>query len=118
MASEVREPIQVYLTAEERERLERVAASLGVSRSEVLRRGVMALADDPDRGPVAALVDRGLATSPSVRDGSPPPSPPAFAPLEEILAGLDADRDEGSSPAGDGGSAPDGSSESGDSGAG
>lgn len=40
----VREPIQVYLTPAERSRLERLARELGVSRAEVLRRGLEALA--------------------------------------------------------------------------
>jgi hypothetical protein len=40
----VREPIQVYLTRGERATLDRVARELGVSRAEVLRRGVAALA--------------------------------------------------------------------------
>jgi dsRNA-specific ribonuclease len=40
----VREPIQVYLTEHERATLERLAGDLGVSRAEVLRRGIDALA--------------------------------------------------------------------------
>ena len=43
MPKTVREPIQVYLTDAERAELDRLAGSLGVSRSEVLRRGVSAL---------------------------------------------------------------------------
>ena len=39
----VREPIQVYLTEAERAGLDRLARELGVSRAEVLRRGVAAL---------------------------------------------------------------------------
>ncbi len=44
MPSSVREPIQVYLTRRERAALERLARQMGVSRSEVLRRGLSALA--------------------------------------------------------------------------
>lgn len=40
----VREPIQVYLTAPERRRLDLLAGELGVSRAEVLRRGLQQLA--------------------------------------------------------------------------
>ena len=43
-AGEVREPLQVYLTADERALLDRVAESHGISRAEVLRRGIRAFA--------------------------------------------------------------------------
>jgi Arc/MetJ-type ribon-helix-helix transcriptional regulator len=56
MAARVREPIQVYLSSPERERLDRVAAELGVSRSEVLRRGLEAMAQ-PQKAEDAALAD-------------------------------------------------------------
>jgi hypothetical protein len=39
-AKRVREPIQVYLTGAERTTLDRLARELGVSRAEVLRRGI------------------------------------------------------------------------------
>lgn len=39
----VREPIQVYLNAGERAALDRLARELGVSRAEVLRRGLRAV---------------------------------------------------------------------------
>ena len=42
--SRVREPIQVYLRPEERRLLDRLAQEAGVSRAEVLRRGLTALA--------------------------------------------------------------------------
>ncbi|MBI4421879.1 MAG: ribbon-helix-helix protein, CopG family [Gemmatimonadetes bacterium] len=42
--NKVREPIQVYLTAAERAKLDRLAAELGISRAEALRRGLDALA--------------------------------------------------------------------------
>lgn len=41
----VREPIQVYLDQRERSQLDRLAHELGLSRAEVLRRGLMSLAD-------------------------------------------------------------------------
>jgi len=40
----VREPIQVYLTAEERTELDRLALAEGISRAEVLRRGIRSYA--------------------------------------------------------------------------
>jgi hypothetical protein len=40
----VREPIQVYLTAEERTELDRLASDEGISRAEVLRRGIRSYA--------------------------------------------------------------------------
>lgn len=39
-ARRVREPIQVYLDADERSLLERVARETGLSRAEILRRGL------------------------------------------------------------------------------
>lgn len=42
----VREPIQVYLTEPERQVLDELAHRQGVSRAEVLRRGLEALARD------------------------------------------------------------------------
>jgi Arc/MetJ-type ribon-helix-helix transcriptional regulator len=43
LANSLRDPIQVYLTPTERRWLDELAAALGVSRSEVLRRGVRRL---------------------------------------------------------------------------
>jgi hypothetical protein len=43
-ATGVREPIQVYLTAEERTELDRLAHADGISRAEVLRRGIRSYA--------------------------------------------------------------------------
>jgi len=40
----VREPIQVYLTTEERIELDRLAREEGISRAEVLRRGIRSYA--------------------------------------------------------------------------
>ena len=40
----VREPVQVYLDAEDRALLEQVARSTGLARAEVLRRGLRSLA--------------------------------------------------------------------------
>lgn len=45
----VREPIQVYLTERERQVLDDLARRRGVSRAEVLRRGLDALAQDDER---------------------------------------------------------------------
>ncbi len=52
---QVREPLQVYLAEDERTLLDRLAAESGVSRAEVLRRGIKALAraQEPwERSPV------------------------------------------------------------------
>ena len=43
-AHEVREPLQVYLTTGERETLDRLARQAGISRAEVLRRGLKSFA--------------------------------------------------------------------------
>ncbi len=45
-ADQIREPIQVYLTPDERSTLDRVANLLDVSRAEILRRGIEAIARD------------------------------------------------------------------------
>ncbi|HEX9730095.1 MAG TPA: ribbon-helix-helix protein, CopG family [Gemmatimonadales bacterium] len=56
--SEVREPLQVYLTADERALLDRLAAEYGISRAEVLRRGIRAFALDAggDRSAVLTVL--------------------------------------------------------------
>ena len=89
----VREPIQVYLSSAERDQLERLASSLGVSRSEVLRRGLEALAqaEQPGDAALADLVRRGWLTPPLVTGGTVPKGEPV-APLAELLAELDEDR--------------------------
>jgi hypothetical protein len=94
MNEHVREPIQTYLTAAERAALDQVAARLGVSRSEVLRRGIGAVggADAGEyAGALRKLVADGSVTAPLAAPGRPPPSRPV-APLEEVLAELESDR--------------------------
>ena len=91
MARTVREPIQVYLSQEERDRLDREAARLGVSRSEALRRGLLALASHQYVGPSAALADAGYLTPPTNPSSEPPPRHPVST-LDEVLAGLADDR--------------------------
>lgn len=71
-------PVQVYLGAEERERLETLAHQLDLTRSDVVRRGLLALErelTDPSRHPAlriigiaggAALDDHDLGYSPAV----------------------------------------------------
>ena len=44
--SRVREPVQVYLDATDRSLLEHVAARTGLSRAEILRRGLRRVAED------------------------------------------------------------------------
>jgi Arc/MetJ-type ribon-helix-helix transcriptional regulator len=87
----VREPIQVYLTRQERAELDQVARGLGVSRSEALRRGVRALGDAGYDGELRDLADDGLVTPPTAGPGEPPPSAPSI-PLRELLDGLEEDR--------------------------
>lgn len=92
MVKAVREPIQVYLTPEERAELDRAALAMGVSRSEVLRRGISAV-ESPHRyeGPLGALVERGLVAPPTIRPGTPPPSRPV-APFDDLMDELEHDR--------------------------
>ena len=91
MAGSVREPIQVYLTPEERDVLDRCAAELGVSRSEVLRRGLRAIGDLAAAGPRRASGHEMLTPATS-GPGAAPPSLPV-APLAELLEELQRDRD-------------------------
>ena len=95
MEDKVREPIQTYLTGEERAALDRVARDLGVSRSEALRRGIQALGagvgEGGGRGPLSELVAEGSVTLP----GEPlaVPEVPPVALLAEVLEELRRDRD-------------------------
>lgn len=91
MSDRVREPIQVYLTAEERAELDRRAAELGVSRSEVLRRGIQALVQPSGAGALGALAAAGHLAPPARRGGVPPRGAPV-ARMAELLAELDHDR--------------------------
>ena len=84
----VREPIQVYLSAEERAELDRVAREQGVSRSEALRR---ALLTHSGHDPRHDLTTAGHVTPASARVGPPPPRKPV-APLNELLSELAEDR--------------------------
>jgi hypothetical protein len=55
----VREPVQVYLDSDDRERLERLRRQLEASKSDVLRRGLEALERDlldPDRHPALRII--------------------------------------------------------------
>ena len=91
MADRVREPIQTYLTVEERAELDRVARELGVSRSEALRRGIEALGRVRRDSALRDLVQEGAVTPAAAGPGGPPPSAPV-ASLSELLAELDRDR--------------------------
>lgn len=90
MKKRVREPIQVYLTEEERSDLDDLAVDLGLSRSEVLRRGITmlsqsALPDEP-------VIGTALLT-PAAVTGGPVPTAPPVASLSELLDELRDDRD-------------------------
>lgn len=91
MTDGVREPIQAYLTTDERAALDRVARELGVSRSEVLRRGIEAVGGARYGGPLRDLAGEGLVTPPTAGPGEPPPSRPV-ARLAELLDELARDR--------------------------
>jgi len=91
MSGSVREPIQVYLTAQERARLDRAAQELGVSRSEVLRRGIVEVRSPRYEGPLQHLVKEELVTPPKAPPGAPPPSAPVTS-LAALMDELEADR--------------------------
>ena len=91
MVKRVREPIQVYLSTEERAELERAAKDLGVSRSEALRRGIEALGTHQLPGRLREVAAAGLVTPAAIGPGEPPPSKPV-ATLAELLCELDEDR--------------------------
>jgi hypothetical protein len=60
----VAEPVQVYLERSDRDRLERLAGRLGLTKSDVLRQGLSALERqlaDPEAHPALRLI--GLAES-------------------------------------------------------
>lgn len=91
MPRSVREPIQVYLTPEERARLDRAAAAQGISRSEALRRGIRAVDVTRYGGLLRDLADEGYVTPPQAGPGAPPPAA-AVAPLQSLLDELADDR--------------------------
>jgi hypothetical protein len=91
MSKLVREPIQVYLTPQERAALDQAARAMGVSRSEALRRGISAMRETGHAGVLRDLAHDGYVTPPAVGPGEPPPSAPV-APLEDLLADLAEDR--------------------------
>src|SRR5512141_1862836 len=55
----VREPVQVYLTVQDRRLLKEVAAAAGVSGAEVLRRGLRRMAGEvlADRNPAMQMLE-------------------------------------------------------------
>ncbi len=56
--SRVREPIQIYMAADERRLLDTLASETGLSRAEILRRGLKAFAAGRvgEHGPVQLLL--------------------------------------------------------------
>jgi hypothetical protein len=73
----VREPVQVYLDPPDQERLERLTRGLGLSKSEVLRRGLEALealdrtpSPEPDVPPLPTFGGRGLQPGVDLDDTS------------------------------------------------
>ncbi len=64
----VAEPVQVYLERPDRDRLDRLSAQLGTTKSDVLRRGLAALEHqitDPAEHPALRII--GIAGGPSKR---------------------------------------------------
>ena len=56
-AKEVREPVQVYLAPDERDLLNRLAAESGLSKAEVLRRGMRSFArEQSGASPMLAFI--------------------------------------------------------------
>lgn len=93
MTPRVREPIQVYLSTAERERLDRVAKRMGVSRSEVLRRGLEEVAERDKEEALADLVRRGLL-KPASHSYTPIPDrerKPIMS-FEDLMADLEESR--------------------------
>jgi len=70
----VSEPVQVYLDSRERARLESLAAQLGATKSDVLRRGLEALeqqSNDPNSHPALRLIGlSGSSDRPSAFDSA------------------------------------------------
>jgi hypothetical protein len=67
----VAEPVQVYLVATDRTRLDRLSGLLGATKSDVLRRGLQSLERellDPEEHPALRVV--GLAEAVSEPEGS------------------------------------------------
>lgn len=58
-SARVREPIQIYLTADERDLLDSIAAETRLPRAEILRRGLKMFAADRagDLGPMQRLME-------------------------------------------------------------
>ena len=91
MVKHVREPIQVYLSSQERAELDRAAKELGVSRSEVLRRGVESVRSRPLSGLLRDVAADGLVSPATIGPGGAPPRNPV-ASLADLLCELDEDR--------------------------
>lgn len=87
----VREPIQVYLSKEERAALDRAASEQGISRSEALRRALRSASSQGRSGPLADLAAAGYVTPATSPVGTPPPRKPV-APMDQLSSELDADR--------------------------
>lgn len=60
----MREPLQVYLDRDERAMLDRLAKATGLSRAEILRRGIRSFAAEyaPEMSPMLQFLERIAAT--------------------------------------------------------
>ncbi len=80
----VREPVQVYLAADDSALLASLAGDSGLSKAEVLRRGLRSFArTQGGRGPMLRLLDSGIAS-----DWAGPLGPDLDAALAEAYRGL------------------------------
>jgi hypothetical protein len=69
----VREPVQVYLDAPDRDRLERLTSRLEATKSDVLRRGLQALEhelSDPNQHPALRIVGILNTAGSAAQDGA------------------------------------------------
>jgi hypothetical protein len=82
----VAEPVQVYLRADEQDRLKRLTERLETSKSDVLRRGLEALereVTDPAGHPVLRVIGIGVSSEP----GEPAPALDPARDHDTVLAG-------------------------------
>jgi hypothetical protein len=87
----VREPVQIYLTKQDRALLDRVAQAAGLSRAEVLRRGLRRFGAEvlAEESPVLTLLDE------MAKEAWPATMPTDVAERhDEYLAEIYADRHE------------------------
>lgn len=85
-STSVREPVQVYMDAPDRSLLEQAAVASGLSRAEVLRRGLHRFAAEllADTSPALAFLESAAALAPN------DPTPDVAARHDDFLADWEA----------------------------